>query len=881
MTNNAGKVKALFDGIDKRVLLDKDDSDSAYFDALMVKLEYLVKLVTSGIVACIGDEPDRHRYSLEHNLVRAESIGTWVEVLQNALTGPSAQYFLPASRTVVKELTERVGKGDWRYEAFIALRKAGIDIGAESEVGARVALRQFFSLSVQIRNRSRGHGATTTAQKSGACNHLESAVDTVIENLGLFKIEWAYLHRNLSGKYRVSALTGTVENFGDLRTRIPQTPLNDGVYMFLDAHIPVSLVFSDPDLHDILLPNGRYRRGEFEALSYVLNSDRRVDGRRWQAPPGKLPPSETHGTRELENFGNALANVPPRLHDYVPRPELEQNVVRELLQTDRHPVVTLTGPGGIGKTAVAIAALYSISEHPEMPYEVVLWLSARDIDLQESGARPVQPRVVAQDDIARVAAELLGAKAGDEPEFDALRYFEGCLQHGAEGFSTLFVLDNFETVQNPGDVYEWLDTHVRLPNRVLVTTRTRDFRGDFPLEIGGMTDEQAAQLIDRQADRLGVRELVSAPSYRRTLIDESYGHPYVIRIMLGQVARERRTVTPERILADADSILQALFERTYEQMEPSTQRAFLLLASWRVIVPEIAIRAVLLRSRGPKIDVQRAVDELARFSLLERTSAEEQGQDMVSLPLAASVFGRFKLAASSLRPVVEEDRKLLMEFGPGKGRRSDQKVLPRIQRLYEVVASSAQSDASRFDEYRPLLEYMAKSLPEAFVGLSELVWEIGDSDDMRRLAVGYLRAYLETDAPVARRRDVWRRVAERCRAMGDAMGEIHGLCEVALLASAREGDMGNCVNMLNNRLRVMKAEQVDAAWSEEVRSLLHSVCERMQRGLADLTSTDCSRLAWLYMNNGSAERARDIVHVGLKRDPQNGHCQNLQERLAR
>ena len=78
----------------------------------------------------------------------------------------------------------------------------------------------------------------------------------------------------------------------------------------------------------------------------------------------------------------------------------------------------------------------------------------------------------------------------------------------------MFVLDNFETVQNPADVFAWIDTHVRPPNKVLITTRIRDFQGDYAIPIGGMNEEQARALVDQHAHRLGIDGLLT-PSTRR------------------------------------------------------------------------------------------------------------------------------------------------------------------------------------------------------------------------------------------------------------------------------------------------------------------------------------------------------------------------------
>lgn len=82
----------LLDRINARLELDKQDGNIAYLHALTLKLEYLTKLVTSVVLACIADDLDRHRYLLEHRLIRAEGIGNWADVLNTALTGPAVQH---------------------------------------------------------------------------------------------------------------------------------------------------------------------------------------------------------------------------------------------------------------------------------------------------------------------------------------------------------------------------------------------------------------------------------------------------------------------------------------------------------------------------------------------------------------------------------------------------------------------------------------------------------------------------------------------------------------------------------------------------------------------------------------------------------------------
>jgi hypothetical protein len=871
-------VGPLLDRIGARVALDKEEGDIAYFHALTLHLEYVTKLVTAAIVACVADDLDRQRYSLEHRLVRADAIGDWAEVLNVALTGPAAQHLIPEAAAIARQLTERVGYSDWRYSAVLGLRNAAARFGLDVQVGARVvALRQFFRISAAIRNRTRGHGAATSEECGDVCPLLAGALDTVSRELELFKLPWVYLHRNLSGKFRVSPLLGQSTSLEYLK-KTRDVTLPDGIYIDLGRPVGVPLVFSDADLRDVLVPNGAFRTDTFEALSYVTNEVARKDGSPWATPPGRLPPSETEGRTALEQVGNTFGNVPPRPFGYVQRTALEVRLREELLRTERHPIVSLTGPGGIGKTTLAIASIEALTALAEPPYDVVVWMSARDIDLLDSGPKPVAPRVVRGADIARAVVELLEPSGCSDPGFKADTYFEGCLQRGAAG-PTLFVLDNFETLENPSDVFHWVDTHIRLPNKVLITTRFREFAGDYPIEIGGMTEDEALALISEHAARLGIGKLLGA-DYKQELIRESDGHPYVIKILLGQVAREQRAVKPERIVASADHLLTALFERTFDKLSPAGQRIFLLLCSWRVFVPTVAVEAISLRPGNERFDVAAALNELRRFALVDEVGSGTEKEPFIGVPLAAASFGRRKLEVSPFKVAVEEDRKLLLEFGAGKREDAHRGALPRIDRLVRSVAARASVDAGSLEGSIPVLEYLASRVPKAYLLLADLVLEVDEPRRAAERARTYLRRFLET-APAHEKQPVWLRIADLCHSINDAVGEVHALAEAALLPTVTSDEIGSFANRINNRMRELKGRLVEDAWSPEVRLLIERVAGAMEKHTTRLSAIDCSRLAWLYLNIGNEGRARDIAVIGMQRDPNEEHCQNLIRRLGR
>ncbi|MYC24500.1 MAG: hypothetical protein F4X56_01110 [Gammaproteobacteria bacterium] len=877
MTDTNKLQDQLFRGIDARLERDLEEGDVAYFNALMLKLEYLTKIVVLGVVSCIDDDTDGHRYSLEHKLVRSQSLVDWVEILNTALVGTPAQFLSSSARKVTRELTERKGHSAWWFDALLDLRESARLLGTHAGLGEKVPLRRFFEIGAQIRNRTRGHGATITTECHAACPHLEQAIDAVIENMELLKLPWVYLHQNLSGKYRVSALLGNTVSLDYLK-RTTNFRLQSGVYVQLEAQSDpsklryVPLIYTTPEIHDIALPNGNFEKGKFETLSYVTNTVGKESGARWSRPGTNLPGSETDGVETLEPVGGIFTNIPSLQSGYVPRPNLEHRVLTELATTERHPIVTLTGPGGIGKTSVALRAINQISQHDKPPYEVVLWISARDIDLLDDGPKPVSRNVFSQRDIARATVRLLNPAERNETDFDPITYFQDCLKEGTAG-TTLFVLDNFETLQNPIEVYEWLDAHIRLPNKVLITTRFRDFRGDYPIQITGMLDDEADKLIDQHAKRLGISQLISG-RFKSELISESEGHPYVIKILLGQSAKENRAVKPSRIVATADRLLDALFKRTFEALSSAAQRVFLLLCSWRMYVPEVAVQAVALRPEVERYDVAAALDEAIQYSLIDQTTSSKEDTRFVGVPLAAAIFGQRELQVSRFKAAVEEDRKLLMGFGAGKRDSVNKGALPRINNLINGISKRVRNDPNEWERLKPILEYLANCHPKTYLRLVDLVLDPRGKQRSPADAERYLKAYLET-ADMAEKEQAWDRLLDLYAELHDTVGEVHALCEIALLPTSNFVKVSNVANQLNSRIRDLKDQRIEDAWSYEVKELLQEVINVLERSIDKLSATDCSRLAWLHLNVGNRERARDVAKIGLKHQSDNEHCHRI------
>ncbi|MCH7687531.1 MAG: hypothetical protein IH899_12760, partial [Planctomycetes bacterium] len=509
----------------ERVCVDRQDSDTTYFWCLMYQGEFLIKLVVSALVSAVTEERDSHHYRICCRLVRADGIGEWTQALDDLLTGPASQFLDQLARDEKRELTQRVDATRWQHKAVASLHRCLEELRIDTDpLPTKCSLRRWFSDFVLLRNKTRGHGAPKGSECARLCEQLAHSISVITENLGLFGRPWAYLHRNLSGKYRVTHLAGDNSPFAHLK-RTTDINIPDGVYIFLSELRHVALVSSNPESTDFLVPNGGFNGKRYELLSYISGDTQHVDATPFLAPTEELPPSESAGIGQLDVYGHCFSNLPVLPRGYIARPVLESELM-EQLNLDRHPIVTLTGPGGIGKTWLALNVLHHVVQSDVKRFKVVVWFSARDIDLLPDGPKEVQPHVLSVGEFAKVYVELIDPAERIESGFKSADFFAAELTKSDLG-PIIFVFDNFETVKNPAEAFAWIDTFVRPPNKVLITTRKREFAGDYPVTVTGMTQDECDELIDKVSSTLGVTNHISE-SYREELYRETDGHPYVI-----------------------------------------------------------------------------------------------------------------------------------------------------------------------------------------------------------------------------------------------------------------------------------------------------------------------------------------------------------------
>lgn len=871
----------MFKPIDRmwdRVEVARDDSDVVLFYDLLKLGELVTKTATAGLIAAVQDDRERHRYRLLHGLVRANGLGDWSTAAQDITKPPIVKHLMPAASEERDELTQTSKAGSWQHEALSLLDECFKQVNVAKE-GGQVTGLQWLRDFAHLRNKTPGgHGAQLGAVLSGACSSLEESIRLFVDNFRLFQRPWAYLNLNQSGKYRVARITVEADEFEAFKAGIDQgVSYEDGVYVYFERPARVELLVSDPDVRSFYFPNGNFkgnkREPSFEMISYDSGDTIPGDASPYMIPPFELPRSETTG-RELVAWDYCYTNIPPRPVGYVDRRNLEENL-RQKLTRSRHEVITLSGRGGIGKTSLALSVLHEIAEQDT--FENIVWFSARDVDLLTSGPKQVTPDVREARDIAKQFVRLMEPPEAQSKGFDPLTHFCSALEEGAEGKPSLFIFDNFETVQDKREVYEIIDSFIKSPNKALITTRERGFTGDYAIEVGGMTNSEAQELVNSTANDLGISDLLTQ-DYLRQLYTESEGHPYVIKILLGEVAKSGIIRKPGRIMASEEQILDALFERTYnETLSPHARRVFLNLSNWRSVVPQVALEAVLLRDtedeENDRIRVGAAVEELYQSSFADVKESLADRERFVFVPLTASLFGRRKLPVSPFRNTVQADLEFLRKFGATQQTDIQHGIKPKVENLFRSV----ERERGALEKYQPMLEVVARRYPPSWRHMVSL-YERSSADDSLVKAKRIVEQYLQLPDRLddeQERRDAWRKLADLRERTGDITGEIHALLEMCRLSGCPIEDVSYSARRVLALLR-----QESETWNrDEKRRVAGELADQMEKRTAEFYPNDFGYLAWLCLNRNEEERAQRFTKQGLRKDPENEHLNKLASRL--
>ena len=158
------------------------ESDPILFYELLYAGEFAIKLIVLASVASVEDNRENYKYQFLHRLVRAAGIGDWANVFDDICTGPAWQQISPPFDEALLVFKQRAETDSWQYRAMCDLQEALEGVYSDAQpMGRKVYLRAWFTKFVELRNKTRGHGAITPATCASLVRSLRSSIELLLE----------------------------------------------------------------------------------------------------------------------------------------------------------------------------------------------------------------------------------------------------------------------------------------------------------------------------------------------------------------------------------------------------------------------------------------------------------------------------------------------------------------------------------------------------------------------------------------------------------------------------------------------------------------------------------------------------------------------------
>ena len=393
------------------------------------------------------------------------------------------------------------------------------------------------------------------------------------------------------------------------------TKLMDGLNIYRRKIAHARTAFSNLDLQKVIEDVGLLCQGDTakEVKIYLQNEEYKK---------AQDVPLDFFEEYECQN------NLPPENYNldggFVGR-EKEIRTLRKLIKSNQDRINTITGAGGVGKTAIALRVAYSFLSDPQNPFDAIIWFSAKTSKLTDEGIVPLAPGITSNE---QLMTDLLGML---DPQTlqnfsDAKVPLVSYRNHLYKLFSSqkcLFIVDNLETIIKDDALINFVKDIPR-PSQVITTSRKGlgEIERRYPLT--DMSEKDAIQLFRIIAKERNRKDLLRFEEDTISkLVKRVRCYPLLIKWSLGQVCLGK----------DLDSAFSEIFAGESDIAKFSFNDVFLLLSEnaklvlYSMIVYEekTVSKSVLMHLANLTEDqFEDAIKELVITSFVFTESKEEE-----------------------------------------------------------------------------------------------------------------------------------------------------------------------------------------------------------------------------------------------------------------
>jgi LuxR family transcriptional regulator, glucitol operon activator len=286
----------------------------------------------------------------------------------------------------------------------------------------------------------------------------------------------------------------------------------------------------------------------------------------------------------IEDFldrNGILNNIPIPDYEYeggfVGREDDRKKII-QYLNSEKFPVITITGSGGVGKTSLALKVIQDMTEKPDNKiFEAIIWLSAKENKLSDLGIEDIEPSLKNYDELLDTIIELFGFT--NEIHSNIIEEKEKLVNSIIDLTSKmLIVIDNLETITDQRIINFILDASVKI--KFLITSRKGLGQLERRHELRELKAKEAVYLFRQLSKDKQLTSLISLPEETiKNYVSKVSFYPLAIKWVVGQVARGKDiNKIINSIHSNESDISKFCYEQIFSTLNPASQKIMYTLS---------------------------------------------------------------------------------------------------------------------------------------------------------------------------------------------------------------------------------------------------------------------------------------------------------------
>lgn len=459
------------------------------------------------------------------------------------------------------------------------------------------------------------------------------------------------------------------------------------------------------------------------------------------------------------------------------------------LKRRRESVLTVTGEGGIGKSALALEVASRLLDDSESPFELILWVSLKTERLTGSGVELITDSVDSLVGATRLLGEAIAP--GFEGHVDELA-------RALDGIPTLICFDNLETIT--GD--EFVTLYERLPAEVsyLITSRQGIGQLERRVSLGALDNASATSLLNQLIRIRSIEPLARiSGDARKEIARRLRNSPLSIRWYINAIEAGG---SPQALLENQQELLAYCVGSVLKSL---SEAASTVLAALHIANDAVDESQLVLLTELRVDGVRSALQELVRGSLVRYTFSS----DLVTTIELTEAAQRFLESQ-----VVQDDPerlRILDNLNQARLSAEKRRAMERSQRLapWATRVRSPEDEPVATILHRALRASSARNIDNAY----ELI------EEAKRLSPEYWEIY-RVDAFISASHGNSVRATSRYQQAYELAGEAEHKAVVAHFFSGHlarhEGNMAEAIRLAREAHSVIETQETLRALGERL-----------------------------------------------------------------